>query len=538
MARRSAGFVSKKPHKKSRGGCLSCKRKKVKCDEALPACGYCALRKLECNYPQGQAEESPTASSTDLSTALSNTPSSQLDDSTDFNNISVEIPSWLIPAAITSVGQLTGADMKYLHHYKTSTWSTMTMRNEEVIHRLNRDWVPQASILQPYLLYAILSIAAAHSNSLCPSGEAKNAALIYRQKMFAAYNKALRDITADNYETLLMTAYYMIMLCPPPDQPCDDDTYMDWIVTFLSMMQGIRILASLKWATGIEKLNVFPLFKRELRPLPSAPVIELHPDPRLYTRRGPLGTTPEHPDPAPLYETASPVASGLDMSNLPFRPVELMSAGTSPHAPAAWKKPHSWQLPAPAFLPPPLLALLKSLVDPPDSEPIDIHCESLLPVLHAMSPIFLSLYYYHINPDAHVRITVIPTFLPQEFLTLLREREPRALVIISWWFAFVTLLPQNWYVVNVVPRILQATSNVVMRCNNKLYMDAMEGAYRVVTVTQQWGKEAGARSLFDGWDGVNWDDGPRKEEEHRNFEEFCDIVEEGTLESITWDVTP
>jgi len=30
MVRRSAGFVSKKPHRKSRGGCQTCKRKKVK----------------------------------------------------------------------------------------------------------------------------------------------------------------------------------------------------------------------------------------------------------------------------------------------------------------------------------------------------------------------------------------------------------------------------------------------------------------------------------------------------------------------------
>jgi hypothetical protein len=30
MVRRSAGFVSKKPHRKSRGGCLVCKRKRVK----------------------------------------------------------------------------------------------------------------------------------------------------------------------------------------------------------------------------------------------------------------------------------------------------------------------------------------------------------------------------------------------------------------------------------------------------------------------------------------------------------------------------
>jgi len=30
MVRRSVGFVSKKPHRKSRGGCQTCKRKKVK----------------------------------------------------------------------------------------------------------------------------------------------------------------------------------------------------------------------------------------------------------------------------------------------------------------------------------------------------------------------------------------------------------------------------------------------------------------------------------------------------------------------------
>jgi len=35
MTRRSSGFVSKKPHRKSRGGCFTCKRKKVKVMDSL-----------------------------------------------------------------------------------------------------------------------------------------------------------------------------------------------------------------------------------------------------------------------------------------------------------------------------------------------------------------------------------------------------------------------------------------------------------------------------------------------------------------------
>ena len=43
-------FHSKRPHKKSRRGCINCKTRKVKCDEARPVCRSCHLRKVECVY--------------------------------------------------------------------------------------------------------------------------------------------------------------------------------------------------------------------------------------------------------------------------------------------------------------------------------------------------------------------------------------------------------------------------------------------------------------------------------------------------------
>lgn len=51
-----AHFAKRKPiprkgHKKSRAGCLVCKRRKVKCDEVAPGCGPCQRLGLACRYP-------------------------------------------------------------------------------------------------------------------------------------------------------------------------------------------------------------------------------------------------------------------------------------------------------------------------------------------------------------------------------------------------------------------------------------------------------------------------------------------------------
>ncbi|KAL4790104.1 hypothetical protein BDV19DRAFT_373012 [Aspergillus venezuelensis] len=41
---------SRKSHRKSRLGCVNCKKRKIKCDEARPTCGNCSKRGLPCDY--------------------------------------------------------------------------------------------------------------------------------------------------------------------------------------------------------------------------------------------------------------------------------------------------------------------------------------------------------------------------------------------------------------------------------------------------------------------------------------------------------
>ncbi|KAH6886944.1 hypothetical protein B0T10DRAFT_515835 [Thelonectria olida] len=46
----SQGHQHRRPHRKSRTGCLNCKRRKVKCDEAKPTCSNCTRFKIPCCF--------------------------------------------------------------------------------------------------------------------------------------------------------------------------------------------------------------------------------------------------------------------------------------------------------------------------------------------------------------------------------------------------------------------------------------------------------------------------------------------------------
>ncbi|KAL5401298.1 hypothetical protein PMIN06_004814 [Paraphaeosphaeria minitans] len=540
MPRRSAGFVAKRPHKKSRGGCGTCKKRKVKCDEAQPSCTYCSVRKLACVYPtEAQKEQDTSSSDTSLDREY---------DLLDFNE-PVDTSMWLTPAATTSSGQLNATELEYLHHYTTSVWKSMSLQQNDNVAFINRDWVPRSCIASEHMLYSILSISAGHlhARSLSKTSSDQTLSLVYRQRAFSSYNKQLANITSENYESLLITSMWMMVMVPPPTLPCSDEACLTWASSLFTMMQGLRILASLRWASGIERLTIYPLFRRELKKLPPPPMLMPLPAWFLYTGtrqaaewRFPNSpnddysdseATPPPPRSSPSPSPPPPTSAGvhMDTSRLPTRPQSLMTASESPHAPASWKaKPDTYSASAPAFLPPALLALLHILVDPSHAGPIDLHRPILIPVLHALSPIFLSLYYYRLSPDLHIRIFVLPTFLTPEFLALARTREPRALVLLGWWFALLSLLPKQnkWFAEDSVARVLQAVSNAIMRTGDGVLVDAMEGAYRIVKVERERGKEAAARTIFAGWEGVNWEEGPGREEEWRRRENECWAMEE------------
>lgn len=343
---------------------------------------------------------------------------------------------------------------------------------------LHRESIPHLSLSYSHLLYALLSIAASHSNTLAPSKQTEQLALMYRQRTFAEYNKVLQNITAQNYESVLITGMLLLSLVTPPDpSTTDSDAYLVWMDTFLKMSEGLRLLASLRWAAGIEKLSIYPLICRELRTLPPPPIFHTGDDRHLHTRVGAVGTTPDYPNPPSTYYLQYSEAS-------------------------------------PVFLPPTLMDLLTSLRNAEsESGPIDLHANTLYPVLHAFSPIFMSLYYYHLNPDFFVRVFVFCSFLMPDFLLLVKNREPRALVLVAWWFALAGLAPRGWWIGKAVEKVVEAVGRIIRSKKNAVTRSVFDSVDRIIHVLHTEGSEAAAKSVFEGWKDVHWEDGPRKAEE-------------------------
>lgn len=91
--------MPRKGHRKSRNGCLTCKKRKVKCDEVSPRCDICARLSLTCVFASDKST-SPESSYNDLGLARSM--------STD--------PSWF-----------NIADTRFLQHFLFAAYPTLPL---------------------------------------------------------------------------------------------------------------------------------------------------------------------------------------------------------------------------------------------------------------------------------------------------------------------------------------------------------------------------------------------------------------------------
>ncbi|KAH7057064.1 hypothetical protein B0J12DRAFT_402882 [Macrophomina phaseolina] len=70
----------RKGHRKSRTGCANCKRRKIKCDESRPECGNCVKHRIRCDYLDAEPHASPqSASASPAAAACGSTTSPQGD---------------------------------------------------------------------------------------------------------------------------------------------------------------------------------------------------------------------------------------------------------------------------------------------------------------------------------------------------------------------------------------------------------------------------------------------------------------------------
>ncbi|KAH8600176.1 hypothetical protein B0O99DRAFT_682622 [Bisporella sp. PMI_857] len=159
---------SRRPHTKSRHGCMECKAKKIKCDETKPVCLKCSKRSNDCHYQDTISTNTNSCSTTTRS--LSNGPKPTDIDIGSFFDLFRSATIYTGPPGSPSDGQWPQYDafydLKLLHHYMTCTYLTLAKDSS-----LEHTWqviMPQIAYSHPFLMHGLLAISACHFAVLEP----------------------------------------------------------------------------------------------------------------------------------------------------------------------------------------------------------------------------------------------------------------------------------------------------------------------------------------------------------------------------------
>lgn len=165
--------TKRRPHSKSRLGCQTCKRRRVKCDETHPQCKNCQHLELECTYITGSNSSSQQG-----------------------------------PAAPVQ-GKLNILDIQLFHHYTTIVCKTITaagISNDKI-------WceeVPELAFKYPFLLHTVLMFSATHFArsyhkplDLVVSG--------HRGEALRLLSDEMKNVTPQNLDALVAASILLIL---------------------------------------------------------------------------------------------------------------------------------------------------------------------------------------------------------------------------------------------------------------------------------------------------------------------------------------
>ncbi|KAI0601854.1 C6 zinc finger protein [Biscogniauxia sp. FL1348] len=184
--------LGRRGHRKSRRGCYNCKKRRIKCQETLPACEHCAKAGLRCEYP--------------VTAQIVHQPSNQ-------------IPLFSLQ------------DMRLFQHFLLTCAPHHPLGNDTIwTHE-----IPCLSQNYEYLMHAILGLAA--SNLIAEDPSLLTFAITHRLKAIGAIKKALGDVTrATTFEegnALLATCYALTF-----QSVC----LVDGMAEFMTFSRGIMII--------------------------------------------------------------------------------------------------------------------------------------------------------------------------------------------------------------------------------------------------------------------------------------------------------
>ncbi|KAJ5385012.1 Aflatoxin biosynthesis regulatory protein [Penicillium concentricum] len=203
-------YHSRRSHRKSRAGCVTCKQRRIKCDEAKPHCVRCKKHGIECDYSSQPARSQKT--NPELMSIDSQASSMSLMMVTDKLKELLQPP----PATGTKLPRLltdataSARTIEALHHFhKGPAFATEIQTPLRIV----MGKVVELAFETPFLMHAIIAAATTHLCTLLPESKDYRLAEAYHwQQTINQYSTEVsKPITRQNMDKLYSTCMMISM---------------------------------------------------------------------------------------------------------------------------------------------------------------------------------------------------------------------------------------------------------------------------------------------------------------------------------------
>ncbi|OCK85355.1 hypothetical protein K432DRAFT_413347 [Lepidopterella palustris CBS 459.81] len=200
--------IPRKGHTKSRRGCFSCKKRRIKCNEQLPECHHCAKAGLSCEYPANKIQ----------AIQRSHPPQGALGPPDGMR-------------LKCNPGNFSMSDMRLFHHFLITAYPHLPVGSDKI-------WVtviPSFAHNYEYLIHSLLALSASHLDAVSNANVAEEA-LSHRFLAIQSLNKALSEPAKSRNESDARMAATLALAF-------QSSHLQDGLAEFLTMVRGCNLLA-------------------------------------------------------------------------------------------------------------------------------------------------------------------------------------------------------------------------------------------------------------------------------------------------------
>ncbi|KAI1009406.1 hypothetical protein LB504_002956 [Fusarium proliferatum] len=243
-------------HKKSRKGCLECKRRHIRCDEGKPICINCITAERSCEY---RKRKSPDLNDATLPSSESNATLMQ-----DADNSSATSSLRIKKAPTTDVNM---SHLELLVHFSFAIYAP-----ELEEHNLSTNLVLEAALKEKYLMLEVLAISARHL-STTDTDEAdcySRQAVELQTKAIELFNNADTVAADDNPIARLLFSSVLgrhMLVDVLARRDADLETFIDRFTQGARVHRGVRAVTTAQEWEILLTSKVGPLIMKGLDPL-------------------------------------------------------------------------------------------------------------------------------------------------------------------------------------------------------------------------------------------------------------------------------